>query len=907
MTSPQRPWSVPEGARFIPAKDWGLPGEGSVWVYGETSPRGKTGHWLAWAPDGRLVEDVRYVDDQLDGQCRTLHDDGTVAWDNVWERGRRRSIRVVRSENPTAMSFLGGLAKAVWSADSEFDDDGYEIRQVLRDRAGQQVDPRGNPAPPRPSNVPETARLLMVRGRPEQMMYRTVSAVLHGQPQWVVIRYDYETGRNRGVSLAWDTDGTLVTVGYHDPEGQLTSIDRDGCQGGNPLVVAARHGDHDAVATLLAHGAGASPHAAEHADYEGLPDLARRIRSTPVPAGGIVDPRVEPARPGTVPADARWVPGLDGWLRARLVDSVPAGTWGWWENDENPWRDEVTFVDGRRTVRVRRYPQGSALRLQQVFAPDGSVRFDRQFDRGTIDVETEILADGSAAERHFDDGHACVERVTAAGALVRERWWRADGTLAAEVRTGEQLVRDDPGCEAYVGSDGQTEWWRAIDAAGVPMVEGEVAPGLRGDALGVWRLVNPDGTLRSTVDVGRYERGRSADLGDFVVEVARWQTMDLPVFLAGAQGVPWRDLESCYGDIAQEDYPRLLAALTVPGGVLAKWALATLASECFHENTIYEVTGHVVRFVCAILESGRTDIALELVKFISTCASASGTFWLAKEVRGIVGRSLDKPLRRAVEAAGEAADYVDVYRSLSENLPLWKQIVLADPPVTPILRRLALHLIAFAPGDEADATLRGLRSTYETVRAVDGLAGLAEVELAELLLCLGLSSRSGDLDVLRVYLADPRPLVRLAAARTWVRVADQAAGDAVGVLLEALTSTEMEGYEVCYLAEGSAATGAAAALSELPPGLALQAVRQVCAVLHAAGSTEGLTVARALLDVVFPHGFDEDEPLTEGQRAAICAICDAPDIWVHDVDLHEVLRYNNLPEDRDALRALTAG
>ncbi|MCL2091465.1 MAG: hypothetical protein FWH11_09670 [Micrococcales bacterium] len=927
MTAPQRPASVPEDARFVTDDDWFDNTDRQGWQLGETGPTGRTGRWRFWTPDGRLTDDVGFVDGELDGQCRSFHDDGTVAWDNVWERGRRRLVRQRRSANPTSQSVLGGIADTVQSSYQEYDDAGYQVTETLHDHEGRHVDAEGNPAPDRPAAVPATTSLLLVTRQPKRTVYRTGGASMvvteqpaPGVPRWVAVRWDSGAGRFSGPRLAWDTDGVLVTVGYHDADGRLTSIDQDGDSESNPLLAAARQGDDAAVETLIAHGAGTSAHAAEHADFEGLHALAQRLRAADRPSAGITDPRQEPERPELVPADVPWVPGLDGWLRFGLDEGTPTGTWTWWENDDNPWLVEVELVDGRRAVRTKKLTNGR-LSEQQVFAPDGAVRISREYDRGVVEKEREVLDDGAVAERRFyDDGTRQVERVTADGALVEERWWREDGTLAAvvspsqQVVVGEALKGRNPGYTAFVarltGEDTADqpvvgEWWRAFDAEGTPIAEGPVRPGLDGKAVEKWRLLDPDGTPRATVKIGKYKHRRSADLGEFAVEVARWRSMEQPAALAGVDDVKWKKLDSCYGFLDPKDYPRYLTAVAVPGGAVARWAFYELYGECLHQNTVYDVTGPVVRFLCRILADGvhrGTALERELLEFVADCASGSGSFWLAAQVRQIVTDLEGRPLRKAVKAAGDAGCYVEVYRSLAENLAAWQQIVLDGPTVPNKARWLALHLIAFAPGAEADQTLRDLVPVYE--EAVQ--AGRDLWELAELLLCLGVAgTRPGVLDVLRAYLGDPRPLVRFAAARTWIRLAGDAAVEAVDTVLDALTSTELDAYRVCYLAEGSAATAAATALSELPPALADQAVNQVCAVLQDARASDAVTIARALLDVVFPRrGYDEGTPLTPGQRTAIRAIVDAPTAWTFNVDLHEVLRYNGLPEDRDELRAL---
>lgn len=377
MTAPQRPASVPDDAWFVTDDDWFDTTDGKGWQLGETGPAGRTGRWRFWSPEGRLIEDVGFVDGRLDGQCRTFHDDGTVAFDNVWEAGRRRVVRKFRSQNPTAMGGLEGISETVWSTHAVFDDDGHEVQESLYDSEGRHVDKEGNPAPARPADVPATTALLLVPRRPRRRVVRTPGASMMvteaagpSTQRWVSYCWDCDAGRFRGTRIDWDTDGTLVAVGYHDDQGRLISIDRDEDDNeSNPLVVAARRGDDAAVEVLIAHGAGASPYAAAHADFEGLHDLARRLRAADHPTDGIVDPREEPGRPELVPADAVWVPGLAGWLRLGLDDGTPTGTWTWWENDDNPW-----LVELRRRCRSPRGAGGAPLRRRSRGGPGGSRR-----------------------------------------------------------------------------------------------------------------------------------------------------------------------------------------------------------------------------------------------------------------------------------------------------------------------------------------------------------------------------------------------------------------------------------------------------------------------------------------------------------------------------------------------------
>jgi len=921
--TPERPASVSANARFGPlssheglgaGEEWANI-EGDVWQEGETGPLGRMGPWRVWSPEGRLIQEAGFVDGKMDGVCRNFHDDGTVAWDCVWEQGRRRLVRVFRSENPTTQPFADPeFAQAIWSHYGVYDEEGYQIFQELRDREGRLVDPQGRLAPPRPTNVPETASLLHSS---------------HGSElQWVVSRWDDSSKCFRGLHRIWDPEGRLTLLRYNGQRATC-GIDRDGDDEGNPLIVAAREENWDAVDLLFAHGAGASPYAAEHADFEGLHDLAQRVRANKAPDGGMVDPRKEPDyRPKAVANEATWVPGMNGWLRFELEDGKPKGVWTLWKYDEDedgdykPETIVVEFSDGRRSLRSELI-RGRTLSSQEVFAPDGSARIRRKFDIGTLVEETEVFTDGSVAQREFyragRNGERKLEseRITINETLVVERWWRKDGTLAAVVGPDDKVVQGkkirpkrkrDAGHVAFAtrlsGDDSDKtvpcERWKAFDMKGALCAEGLVRTGRSSHAIGKWRVLNPDNTWE-IVKLSKYKHDRSADLGQFAQEVAIWNKKERSPALAGVDEVPWKKLESCFSGIYRAlGFPECLDALAVPGGTVARWGFHQLCSDCLHQESISEVTGPVIRYICQIIaaeEQESPELKAELLEFAIDCASGCRTFWVAREVREVVTRSLKKPLPKAIRAAKDWGYYVEMYRAFADNLPAWRKIVMEAPEE---IRWHALHLIAFAPGGEADKTLRELIPVYEKATR----EGRKEWELAELLLCLGLADVPSDLDVLRGYLRDDRPLIRFAAARTWVRRAGEAAGDALGILLDALTSSELDGFGSCYLAGGDAKTAAAAAISELPTELASRAMDQLCKVMWDAGLLDKVTVSAALLKIAFPEGWDGEAPLTDLQRTAIRAFGDDPSFDWSFVNATEVLRYSGLPETREELRAL---
>jgi hypothetical protein len=112
------------------------------------------------------------------------------------------------------------------------------------------------------------------------------------------------------------------------------------------------------------------------------------------------------------------------------------------------------------------------------------------------------------------------------------------------------------------------------------------------------------------------------------------------------------------------------------------------------------------------------------------------------------------------------------------------------------------------------------------------------------------------------------------------------------------------GFEELYLCSDSATADAATTLALLPAEQAAAHLARLCAALDRVGAVDAISVAGALLDIVFPNGYQEAEPLSHHQRRVVGAIAASHNVWTFNANLHEVLRYNNLPADRDRLRAV---
>jgi len=736
--------------------------------------------------------------------------------------------------------------------------------------------------PTRPANVPASAGWQIWRKR-------TTNWSKQGQSeQWIDSHVTQKNGQARGVERAWDAQGELLRIGYFNGLGRYAGYDRDEPGLGDPLILAFQSKDMDAVEKLLGYGLGSCAHVAEHADFECLPALAKRLRAGNFPPTEFVDARVEPQRPEVVSADAVWVPNLHGWLRFELTEQVPTGVWTAWYTDADSsylnWLD-IEFDHGRRVVQTERSGRGR-LWKQWVYAEDGSTQIYRKYDGGQIEKETENFSDGSVATRRFHDQDKLhSERIMRDDSLLIEKWWHEDGTLAAEVRPSKKKMGGKP-----------VEIWRAFNAAGQRIAEGPV----HGYALGTWQLFDARGKPSEKIDIGHDKPRRSAKLGELVIQLAARKNFIRPAALEGIDKVPWEKLDSPMGRLAPERYIQCMEDLASPGEELAFGALGQLGCQCEHQGSIGTVTGGVVAYMCRLLAAGDIrSLALResVLAFIINCATSGQTFWWAQKMRKETAKTLDRPLPKLSK---KDHPYVRIYRSIAENLATWQKII-ADPVLEPTQRRQALALLALAPGKEAEQMLRGMVADYE--KAIQ--AGRDFFELAELLFLLGLHGAPGDLELLAPYLADDRPLVRFSAARTWVRIAGKRAGEALDTLVMGLADKgEFADCRAFHMAEGDAATTAAVALTKLPPKVATRAVDKICAALPKTNSINAVSMCAALLVIVLAgKPYEEASALTDIQRTALRAICDADNAWVF-VNIKDAFEGTGLPADRQKLRSM---
>ena len=896
----ERPAGVPGNAVWKPSD-----GE---WVVVPVDEQGRD-HGTAryWRADGTLACRREYRHGQPHGPYERYHESGEASRAGTHVDGAPHGVDTCyRSTAPTTeRAFDTNLPAAIVRCEIDMVH-GLGTSTRLYDRDGNEVSLNGEPVPPRPDGVPPEAFYSPREG------------------WWFAGQWDAEIGPGARVGLCrfWHPDGDLVRLEYHRAGRHPAVADRiPGHESrGNPLVEAAVDGDHPAVAACLAAGLGGVSGAAPHAAYAGLPDLTRRLSHDVDVMTERWPDAPEPRRPANVEPGAVWVSGLGsrgGWLLGTVDPGTgeAVGTWRMWKVPlgDDPralasW-ERVEFTGGRPARRqdfygfrlrrerdrdraARAHVDGFPLREEIHYGSTGEVQLRRRFDGepGQLANETETLADDIVAHRTFHPGgRLCRERVEQGGALLSEHWWAPDGTRTAVVLP----VADD---FPELDDAKEVELWRGLDGDRA-VVEGLVVQdGGHGGPVGPWRLLETGEDVSFAPLTGSsLGLNRRHDLTTIALALRTWQRAPWPPGLAGIDEIDWPALRTYFG--SAEHFPFLLKGLSRPEPVIFDVALEQLVDPVLHQGTIEEATGPVIRFAVAIVPSV-TDEALrgKLLGFIAAVATRGGNLGAAAELKAI-RRQLPAGAADPGEHFGDCGvepAYHEVYSAISDATAVWAD--LADGPDRWV-RHWAMILLAVADGASPAETLcRHIASTPDRIAAAEGLLGLALHEPTG-------SSRAR----LSERIIGPDPLLAFCAAMTWLQLRAEPSAPAVDRLLAVLGGRlDTTGFEELYLRSDSATADAATTLALLPPEQAAAHLARLCAALDRVGAVDAISVARALLDIVFPNGY-QAEPLSHHQRRVVGAIAASHNVWTFNANLHEVLRYNNLPTDRDRLRAIATG
>lgn len=152
--NPTRPPAPPGVADAI----WNAADES--WERGHTDEMGcRQGVWGAWREDGSKRGETPYVDHDVHGINRRYHPDGSIASEARWERGILRDTTFFSTTSATDEPNLRQGGDVTVRAEFISDPTGRtNVTIRFYDREGRLRDAHGVLVPPRPANVPETAR-----------------------------------------------------------------------------------------------------------------------------------------------------------------------------------------------------------------------------------------------------------------------------------------------------------------------------------------------------------------------------------------------------------------------------------------------------------------------------------------------------------------------------------------------------------------------------------------------------------------------------------------------------------------------------------------------------------------------------------------------------------------------------
>ena len=144
----------PEG---LPADAIWSEGEGE-WTRGPLRGGQRHGVWTFWRPDGTRVAESTYVDGVAEGPYARFHQNGEISQEGALVGGARHGPCWWRRSTgeTTEHTFPDGAPDVLWASCSVLER-GVTLSTRVFDRGGQERALNGDPLPPRPAGVPETA------------------------------------------------------------------------------------------------------------------------------------------------------------------------------------------------------------------------------------------------------------------------------------------------------------------------------------------------------------------------------------------------------------------------------------------------------------------------------------------------------------------------------------------------------------------------------------------------------------------------------------------------------------------------------------------------------------------------------------------------------------------------------
>ncbi|MGC5307663.1 hypothetical protein [Micromonospora zamorensis] len=348
--------------------------------------------------------------------------------------------------------------------------------------------------------------------------------------------------------------------------------------------------------------------------------------------------------------------------------------------------------------------------------------------------------------------------------------------------------------------------------------------------------------------------------------------------LDGLDDIDWARLGHAYG--AADDVPGQLRALLSSDSATRDEALGELYTNVFHQGSRFEASAYAVPFLLELLADPATPDPAAVLGLLSALVVGYDEGFLPEgfpvaEYRQAAegGRELlaakPPPWTGTDESKKEYVEYTYVESlSAAEQGRLWAYVELATydavragVPVfrtllthpDPGVRTVAAYTLAWFP-EEADGKLSALAAAIDVAEepGVESTPG----ELATMLVASGLLGAAPDVR----WLADPRPVLRWAAAVGRVRVLGAAADPATVEELLSWASAPsddaggpVEGEWVPFL-DGDRGGYAGLALRQLGPQHTDRAFDALLDRLPTVSGERSLTVLGVALRLAFPNG-----------------------------------------------------
>ncbi|MEU1756730.1 hypothetical protein ABZ436_29305 [Micromonospora matsumotoense] len=399
----------------------------------------------------------------------------------------------------------------------------------------------------------------------------------------------------------------------------------------------------------------------------------------------------------------------------------------------------------------------------------------------------------------------------------------------------------------------------------------------------------------------------------------------------GIDDIDWVRLGHAYGSAG--DVPGLLHALRSPDEEERHAAFGALYANIFHQGTRYEASAYAVPFLLELLADPATPDRELVLYLVTVLAVGHDARWLPQGVPVVElrraadgGRELlaakpppwhgdDETRKEYVEYTYmESLDEADqqrlwayieltVYDAVRAGVPLLRDL-LTD--VEPGLRTGAAYALAWFPQDAAG-------SIPALVAAAEAAMEVHEGEAATALVAAGLLGAAPDAGLL----ADPRPVIRWAAAIGRARVlgvdADEATVDALlawTAAAEPGNRPATGGAEVPFL-DGDLNGYAGLSLRLLGPRHTDRALDALLDRLCVAVGEQALPVAAEVLRLAFPDGRlpagVAGAALAARQRRLVEVLTRSPGAWLIDGvsfgNFASLVGDYGLPRSREAMLA----